>query len=309
MNVKVNNNSGSIHCLARFLYWISLLLLLGGMWLMIDPYNRKAGQTGHVYITLVAFELYIWLLLLLARWQGQKLLISDTARSGIFAVVLVGLQFMVLNELYMASAKEAYLVSIFMVGLTAAKLIAARQWLGISLPGPVLAFCLVWVVCLALPAPIIKLFESDKSTQHVLAYLACWIIAFLVAGHMCLIRWQTRRYGNFDSRILGQWWSGWLLLVILSGLTFVQLYAVMWGLFVEWSQWYFSPICLAVGVVAVLMAYSAGHKIRDAWLIFSWRLFTPRLPVKSRCLGSFRQHGCKSGMAILFIRSIQVDYL
>ena len=72
MEQKIKKSGVVTHQLARFLYWCSLLLLLAGMWVLIDPFHRKVGQTLHVYITLAAFELYIWLLLILAGWQVQK---------------------------------------------------------------------------------------------------------------------------------------------------------------------------------------------------------------------------------------------
>ena len=115
--------------LTGLIYWVSLILLLSGMWILIDPYQRDTGQRGHVYITLVAFEIYVWLLLLLARWQCRHLFISFSVRSAIFAVVLVGVMFIAMNELHMAKNGEAYFLSPLLVLLSVAKLYAAGRWL------------------------------------------------------------------------------------------------------------------------------------------------------------------------------------
>ena len=47
---------------ARMFYWLSMLLLLAGAWVLIDPFERQRGETGHIFLTLAAFEVYIWLL-------------------------------------------------------------------------------------------------------------------------------------------------------------------------------------------------------------------------------------------------------
>lgn len=42
--------------LTGLIYWISLILLLSGMWILIAPSQRDTGQRGYVYITLIDFE-------------------------------------------------------------------------------------------------------------------------------------------------------------------------------------------------------------------------------------------------------------
>ena len=72
LNVK-ESHGVMPHQLARVSYWLSLLLLVAGMYVLIDPLHRQRRETVHVYITLGAFELYIWLLLCLGRWQRRRL--------------------------------------------------------------------------------------------------------------------------------------------------------------------------------------------------------------------------------------------
>jgi len=259
------------HRMARFCYWCSLLLLLAGMWILIDPYNRRTGARLHIYITLGSFEAYIWLLLILARWQESKALFIDTARSGIFSVVLVGLQFLTLNELYMTEAGESYVISSLMLILAIAKLIKARRWLGVELTRPILLLCCMWLVMLALPAPIFYVLKGAKSTQHGVGYLLCWWVALLVAGHLALVGWQKRKGWQVGGQVLQKWWGGWVLLGVLAALNVIQLYATMWGLYVNWSQWYFSPIFIAAAVIMLSLSYARGVRGQEAWvfLVFS----------------------------------------
>jgi len=267
MEHKTFKTGAVAHQFARVLYWCSILLLLAGMWIMIDPYHRKIGETFHVYITLIAFELYMWLLLLLARWQVNKGLTVDTARSGIFLVALTGVVFIALNELYMASVSEARFISALAFITAAAKLILARRWLGLQLPTPLLASCCLWMLVLLLPAPIIHSLLDSKSNQHLAAYLMCWVVALLVGGHLALVAWQMRRGFNGANKPLQQWWVGWFLPALLAALTIGQLYATMWGLFVEWSHWYFSPILLAGGVVCVCLSHACQRRRLEAWAL------------------------------------------
>jgi hypothetical protein len=89
MSISVVMPAHPLHRCARFLYCLSLLFLLSGTWVLIDPLGRRCGETLHIYITLAAFEVYIWLLLGLARWQLRRTLTSDTVRSGAFLTLLL----------------------------------------------------------------------------------------------------------------------------------------------------------------------------------------------------------------------------
>ena len=256
-----------IHRVARILYWVSLLMLLIGMRVIIDPNHRKSGETSHIYLTLAAFEIYMWLLLWLARWQIGKQLHTDTVRSGIFATALMGVLFIALNELHIASVANATLFSIGAVVLTFAKLGAAKRWIGFAFPLPMLVMCFAWVLALAIPAPLIRSYLPDKSAQHVVAYFFCWLVAFMVAGFIPLIKWQINRGWSKDDSPARLWWICWLVLAIMAILAIIQLYAVMWGMFVDWADWYFSPIFLALGIVAVSLSHSCRLRYRAAWVV------------------------------------------
>lgn len=266
MRATTNTSGLCAHSVARFLYWGSLLLLLAGMWALVDPLHRIGGRTGHLYLTVGAFDLYIWLLLVLGRWQARRGLVADAARSGVFAAVLSGLMFVAINEFHMASAGAARWVSALAAVSTIARLLAASRWLGFPLPAGHLAACCGWVAALAAPGIVLRWFLSDRPAQHLVGYLACWGVAGLAACHLPLVAWQRRRGWHGDGRPLGRWFTPWVLLGILAAVTVLQLHAVMWGLFVYWAQWYFTPIFLAGGVVAVSLGAARGRGRTAAWM-------------------------------------------
>lgn len=254
-----------IHRFAGILYWSSLLLLLAGVWVLIDPFSWKSGDVSQIYCTLGGFELYVWLLLILGRWQMRQKLTADAARSGIFAVVLTGFFFVALNELHVARGPGAYWISAAAVVLAIAKLSFAGRWLGFPMPKPILVFASLWLLTLAYPAPIFRLIPTDRAIQHMAGYAMCWGLAVLVACHLPLIIWQSARGWRNNGRPLSRWWVPWLILGILAPLATVQIYAVMYGLYVDWAQWYFSPVFLATGVVAVSLSCACGKRAQEAW--------------------------------------------
>ncbi|MBN1344000.1 MAG: hypothetical protein JXQ73_15050 [Phycisphaerae bacterium] len=255
----------TVHRLAAVTYWASLGLLLAGMWVLISPFDRTCGETGHVYVTVVGFELYIWLLLLLGRWQVRHALAADAARSGLFALFLTGMVFMALNELHAADAPWATGVSIIAVGLAAARLVMAQRWLGVRMPAFAGVLCVGWLVVLAAPAPILEHLSSTRTTQHGAGYVMCWVAALFVAAHLVLVAWQSRRgFANWG-RPLGQWWASWLVVGMLSVLGVCQLLAVMRAEFVGFTAWYVTPIALAYGVVAVALSSACGRGYHAAW--------------------------------------------
>ena len=260
------------HDIARLLYWISLALLLAGAWILINPYGRTTGETAQVYIAAIAFELYVWGLLAVGRWQARRGLAGDAARSGIFAAVLVGLLFMVVNELHMAAPQQAIWVAAAAAVLALVKLPIAARWLGFPLPAPLLAACAAWVFALAVPAAVIGRLAGDVAApsaeaRHVASYLACWFVALLVAGHLLLVAWQASRGWQSDGRPLGHWGAPWILSGILGALAVLQLFAMNQAYFVHWAQWYFSPIWLGVGAVAVSLSHARGRRRRLAWFV------------------------------------------
>jgi len=262
--------SGRIaHRCAGVLYWSSLLLLLAAAWVLIDPFQRRCGETVQIYITLAGFEVYVWLLLMLGRWQINKTLIGHAARSGLFAVVLTGLLFIALTELHAARATGAGWLSVLAVGLSMVRIVLASRWLGFRLPAPLLASCGAWVLVLAATTPILRGLADHRSAQHAVAYLICWFVALLVAAHVPLIGWQARRGFRHRGWPMGRWWVPWLLPGVLAAVMILQLYAVEYGLFVDCAQWYFSPIFLAVGMVAVGLGHASGKRVPEAWMVMA----------------------------------------
>ena len=303
MSTTMRPKTAVAHQVAELFYWLSLLLLLVAVRVLIDPSGRKAGETFHIYFTLGAFEAYIWLLLLIGRWQVRSGLTAFAARSGIFAAVLTGGLFIALNELYMAVGSQAYVFCAVAVCLAVARLIVGTRWLGFSLPGPILAAACVWILALAYPAPLIGMLTANKEAQHVAGYLVCWVVAGVVALHILLVVWQARKGWLGSGGYLGKWWTPWILLGILAAMATLQLYATMRGLYVDWAQWYYSPIFLAAGAVAVALSQVTNKRHDAAWVVMGlavihtlvlWNVPAPKgLPI-----------GWRSGLAVCVVHPV-----
>ena len=263
----------TINHFARLFYWASLILLLAGAWSLIDPLHRRPGRTLHIYVTLGAFELYMWLLLVLAGWQRSKGLIADASRSGIFAAVLSGLLFVAINEMHMAAPFEGRWISLAAVVLTVLRLLAARKFVGLSLPWPHFAACCAWIAAMALPPAIIRSVipdsttDPDKTSQNALGLLACWFAALIAAGHLGLVAWQRRRGWRSGDGPWGRWWTPWVVVAIVGAAAIVQLVSTLWGMYVDWAYWYLSPIGLAVGMVAVALSHARGQYRAATWML------------------------------------------
>lgn len=261
--------------LSTLLYWISILLLVWGGRTLIDPSNRQSGEVGHIYITLAAFEGYIWLLLVVARWQAARGLTRDVARFGLFGIFVQGLVFMCVNELHMADQTQGLAVTGFALVLAAAKLILGARWMRIAMPAPLLASSLIWIAAMAVPGVILRAYGVDFSTwpatvhydaQYATAFISCWALAILAGLHLALVAWQRRR-GFASAGGLAQWWVPWAISMALLAMAVAQLYTAMWGLWVDWSQWYFTPIYVAIAVVAIALSLAARRWRAHAWAL------------------------------------------
>ena len=257
----------TINHFARLFYWASLCLLLVGAWGLIDPDNRQPGQTAQIYITVGIFEGYIWLLLALGRWQLSKNLTGDAVRGAVFAAVLSGLQFISVNELHTAAPTSGLMVMSALIVLTVIRLMVAKSWLGLRLPWPLFGACCAWVAALAAPPAVIHLAWGNEQAQNALGLAAFWMVAILVAGHIALVAWQKREGWREGGSPLDDWRAPWVLLAILGGVGVLQLLATTRALSVDWAQWYFSPVALAVGVVAVAITHARGAGMREAWIL------------------------------------------
>jgi len=252
--------------LARASYWASFLLLVAGAWLLIDPFRRRPGQTVQVYLSVGAFELYIWLLLLLARWQVRRRLWADAGRSGGFSVFLTGLSFMVANELLLAAPAQGVAIDVALVVLLVAKLLIGPRWMGISMPRPILCACAGWGLVLAGPGIAMRMAWGHETTQHVLGYVMSWFVAVAIGLHVLLVGWQARRGLAGAADPMGRWWIPWVPLGGLAGLGVAQVFVTMWGFYMDWAAWYFTPIAVSAGVVALALSYAAGRARHLGWL-------------------------------------------
>ena len=290
MNTTVNSNE-TAHTFARVFYWVSVLLLLAGAYVLIDPFRRQPGETVHLYITFGAFELYMWLLLLLGRWQARAGLTRDAARSGILTAALTGMLFMSINEMHEANWTVGLWATWIAAVLALAKLPMARRWLGLRLPLPFQAACGIWVLMLAAPPAVIRALLPDYTAQHVAAYLACWLVAAIIGLHLLLVAWQHRRGATDGDGPMQAWWAPWATTGILAALAVTQLLVSMWGQFIDWRAWYFSPIAVATGVVLVGLALSRRQRVPEAivalvvamiWTGACWQIARadPSLPEK-----------------------------
>jgi len=256
------------HQLARVLYIASMLLLLIGMWILIDPYERRTGTKLHVYITLFAFEAYMWLLLGLARWQRRAGLQRDTANSAFYTLLLTGFLFIALDELYLIAAGEAYFATMVAVGLSVTRLLAARRWLGIHLPRAPLAYCMGWLVLIAGAAPAFHLLVDNKEAQISLACGLCWIVALYAVAHLALVTKERSKHRPSKAQPLAAWTTPWSLLTVAALMAALQLRAAMYGVFVDPAWWYFSPMILGGTLVGVALAHATGQGQPYAWVAF-----------------------------------------
>ncbi len=250
----------SIHALARLLYWASLLLLLVGAWLLIDPLRRKPGETAQIYITLGAFELYGWLLLGLGRWQIRHHLTSDAARGGVLAAVLTGLGFLALNEMHMNHPALAQALTGGLVVLALAKLALGPRWLGLTMPWPLRLACVAWLAVLAGPPILVSGALEREAYRHALGYLSFAAVGLVAGGHLLGLAWQVRQgWGPLEGRFR-QWWAPWMPVAALALMGILQQPAVMRAGVVDWAGWYLSPALLAGGVWLLGLSLARGRE-------------------------------------------------
>ncbi|MBN1765399.1 MAG: hypothetical protein JW860_09100, partial [Sedimentisphaerales bacterium] len=268
MDRAVNLREAFAHRLARILYWISIILLLCGMRVLINPFNRRPGEIPHIYFTLITFEIYMWLLLLLGRWQKRNGLITDMVRSGLFTLLLIGFWYIVYNELILASSTIAYIFLPLTLVLAVIKLPVAGRWLDLHLPRPIFIYACLWLVMLALPTPVIFSFSPNHSGENIAAYLVCWLVALFIGAHIPLVAWQIRRGRVNGPGPLGRWWTPWLVLAALAVQTIWQLYSALW-LLAQWEPWYLTPVYLALAVVALCLAEGTGKHLVPAGLLMA----------------------------------------
>ncbi|HAU37228.1 MAG TPA: hypothetical protein DCX07_05875 [Phycisphaerales bacterium] len=250
--------------MARIFYWISLLLLLAGARVLIDPDNRQTGETFHVYLTLGVFELYVWLLLFLGKWQGRQGLNHDAGRSGLFAVFVTALSFLGANELHMVSVAEGIAVSAALIALAVLKIMIGPRILRACLPWPFRLACLGWIAAMGLPAIVVSLLAGNEGARCITAYLSFWLAAAVAMLHLLLIRWHVRRKWAPTPGVFVHPLSPWAPLAILAVVTVGTLYGTAWGMYVDYAPWYGAAPVLSILVVTLALAAACGRRWLEA---------------------------------------------
>ena len=263
---------------ARALYWVSLLMLLSGAYLVIQPYDRQARRTAPIYSTVACFEAYAWLLIGLGAWQARKGLSADAARSGLLAVLVMALTFVAVNELYVVCLWQGRLLSAVLAALAAVKLAVGARLLGFDLPRPFLAAAMGWIALLA-AAPAAVAFTSDFSAgnvraMHAVAYAMFWLGGLLGAAHLGLVGRQLGRNWPSPPGALNAWWAPWLVLSVLAAVAAGQLYAAAYAMDVDVAAWYFHPPLLSAAVVAMSLALARRQRLAPAAALMAIVLLT-----------------------------------
>lgn len=252
--------------LPRLIYWLSLLLLIVGGRVLIDPSNRQTGESIQVYITLTAFELYMWLLLALARWQWGKGYGTDVARSGLFAVTLQGLMFVALNELYMISPRAGLVLAIVATILAGLKLWLAQRWLEFRLPKILLGLIAGWLLFMPVSGLVFRHIPDDCPWQQQnVAFLFCWIATVLAVGHGLLAAWQNNEIRS-RAQAGERWWIGWVISGSLAVMSFIQLVSIRRAFFMDFPISFLIPFA-ATAVVSLIVICHVGQW-KTVWIWF-----------------------------------------
>ena len=253
--------------LPRYVYWLSLLLLIIGGRTLIDPSNRSPGETVQIYITLAAFEIYAWLLLVLARWQHGRHMRADVARSGLFVVGLQGLMFVALDELQMVDASAGLIAAIVVTLLAAAKLAIGKRWLDVPLTRPLTALVGASVLVMAACGVVLSLLPEGGPERLAAGLALCWLTAGIAAAHGLLAAWRGDDIRAKD-RAGEDWWVGWLVSGAFLAMLVVQLISCRRGFFIDFRLALLSPIAAAVGISAVALTIAVdGRRDIVAWLL------------------------------------------
>jgi hypothetical protein len=250
--------------LARTIYWLSLLLLIVGGRVLIDPSDRAAGETLQIYITLAAFEIYMWLLLALGRWQHRNQLGNDVVRSGLFVIGLQGLTFVALNEMHMASSSVGVVLSIVATVLALAKLAIACRWLEFRLPYPLAGLAAAWILLMCASGLIFASLPEGSAQQQTAAYVLCWIAASLAAAHALIAAWGAEDIRRRQAK-QERWWIAWLASGSLGLMALVQIYSSRFGFYVDFPLGFLTPTVAAAAVAGVVLATAAGVRGKIAW--------------------------------------------
>ena len=146
------------------------------------------------------------------------------------------------------------------------KLYVGPRLLRVALPVPFFLVGLGWLVGLTAPAVLLSASDGYREVQHVIGCACYWFVAILFLSHMLLIRWQRSR--NWEAKVdpLNSWWTPWVIVVLLSMLTILQLPCTLWSRYVEMTTWYYSPVIIALGTFFLALSNARKSHCREAWV-------------------------------------------
>ncbi len=255
------------HRFARLFYWCSIIFLLIGMHILIDPFNQKTETTSHIYLTLISFEIYMWILLCLGKWQTKNDLLSDTCRSGLFTLFLVGFFFFTLNELHLAQPAIATWCAVFAILSHISKLLISIKWFKWHCRSPILTSCILWIILMAL-TPIILSASEKHINQYGIAYWLSWSFSLFIASHILLAKWQKNFTYSKPNHALHNTMNDWTILGLLCGLSLIQLYSSMWSQFIDGAIWFYSPIFLSFALVCICLSIATKkHYLTSGFIL------------------------------------------
>ena len=259
------------HSFANILYWISFSLLLIAARELISPGTRKAGQINHIFITIIAFEVYMWLLVGLNKWHFTKKLLIDSTRSMIFTLSLSGFLFMTLNEMYLIDTKFGLILSVAALATCICRMIIMHNSTMFKIPKDHRLYILGWLILIAAPAPLFKV--MDDTACYLNSILYCWIVTIYLTIHVYAIKTQReRKFNSGQENPFQNWYASWAVLGIMFILATAQCVSVIY-VFADYSFWFFSPLFITAGVLAVALAHTCRKGIALSWALLIASLF------------------------------------
>ena len=253
------------HQLANIIYWASIILLLIGARELISPGTRKPGDTIQIFITLISFELYMWLLVILNKWHYTKKLLTDSVRSIIFTLALTGFFYMNLNELYLISGQYGAIVSCGAFISCLLRMEIMFKTVNLKIPRYQQAYILGWMVLIAVPAPLFKMMSDEA--RHLNSILYCWVLTIYLTSHVYAIRNQNQAgYQENKKNPFRNWQAPWAVLAIMFVFAVAQCASVIY-IFADYQYWYFTPIFTTMAVLAIAMAHTSKRGIGYAWVL------------------------------------------
>ncbi len=297
------------HKLANIIYWASIIMLLIGARELISPGTRKPGDTIQIFITLISFEVYMWLLVMLNKWHYGKKMLIDSVRSIVFILAITGFFFMNLNELYLISGRFGMSISCAAFVTCLLKMKLMFKTVNLRMPRYQQAYILGWLILIIIPAPLFKMMSDEA--RHLNSILYCWVLTIYLTSHVYAIRYQNQAgYQENKKNPYRNWQAPWAVLAIMFIFSVAQCASVIY-VFADYSYWYFTPIYTTMAVLAIAMAHTSKRGIGYAWILLGAVLLYmctsaagPLLPASYP-----RSMGAPSDSLVRVYNSVGMEYL